>query len=111
VIVIIHIEFFSRALSKRAAYPNNPIVIVIHFYIIYYPTCFYSCQLDINPTLRSTLYGIELSTFVFTNVPIYKNGIFYKFTSRIGCIRVAYVSMISKTISSKEYYDFSFRLF
>lgn len=89
----------SSALSKRDVnYVKHAIVLEIHFYIIYNPACLYGCQLITGPTLRKTLYDMSLTTFVFINVPILKNELFYKYTPRIKCIRVVFVSLIRKTI-------------
>jgi len=91
-------------LSKRAKrYSDNPIVLVCEFYIIFISSCFYACQLNTGPTLRSTLYDLSLSTFVFTDVAIYKNDVFYGSAPRIQGIRVAYVSEIRKINSSVEH--------
>ncbi len=95
--------FASSALSKRASYPNQAIVIVIRFFIIYYPTCFYHCQLDKSPILRSILQSMSLSTFDFYGLRIYKYGSFYQTAQRIKCVQIMYVSLIRKMISSIEY--------
>ncbi len=67
----------------------------------------YTCQINKGPTLRQTLLTISLTTFIFTNVPILKNGVFYKYAPRIQCVSGVVpgvtVSQICKIISSIEY--------
>ncbi len=94
--------FVSSALSKRASYPKQAIVIVIRFFIIYYSTCFYHCQLDKGPILRSILQSMSLTTFDFYGLRIYKYGLFFQIAQRIKCIQIIYVSLIRKMISLIE---------
>jgi hypothetical protein len=94
----------SSALSKRAAdYPDYPIVLVCEFYLVFVSDCLYQCQLNTGPTIQSTLYSISVSTFVFTDVPIYKNGVFYGYAPMIQFIQIVYVSQIRKINSSIEH--------
>jgi hypothetical protein len=87
----------SSALTKRA---TRRYTITVIFIITFVQGCYFPCQTRNGPILQQILLVIlQEITFIFTSVPIFRNGIYIGSIPQIQFFSVIYVSPIRMIIT------------
>ena len=88
-------------LSKRQT-TLRAIVLIVRLYINFVPRCTIACQTTHSPGLRTSLYQVTIETFIFLNVPMYRNGVYWQTAPRVQLVAIQYITVIGKISAWQE---------